>query len=92
VAHAVGASLADLATGSQVLVVTHLAQVAAYAHSQVVVTKDDDGTVAVARVHLLDDAERVVELSRMLSGSPDSGTAREHAAELLAVAAAARDA
>ena len=92
VAHAVGASLADLATGSQVLVVTHLAQVAAYAHSQVVVTKDDDGTVAVARVHLLDDAERVVELSRMLSGSPDSGTAREHVAELLAVAAAVRDA
>jgi len=92
VAHAVGSSLADLASRSQVLVVTHLAQVAAYAHHQVTVTKHDDGEVAVATAAVLGDDERVVELSRMLSGSPGSGTARDHAVELLAAASASRDA
>ena len=92
VAHAVGASLAELATHSQVLVVTHLAQVAAYAHSQVTVTKRDDGEMTVATATVLGDDERVVELSRMLSGSPESGTAQDHAVELLAAASASREA
>jgi DNA repair protein RecN (Recombination protein N) len=81
-----------LATHSQVLVVTHLAQVAAYAHSQVTVIKHDDGEMTVATAAVLGDDDRVVELSRMLSGSPESGTAQDHAVELLAAASASRDA
>jgi len=92
VAHAVGASLAELTAQSQVLVVTHLAQVAAYAHNQIAVTKYDDGETAVANATVLSDEERVVELSRMLSGSPESGTARDHAVELLVAASVSRDA
>ncbi|HJL82992.1 MAG TPA: hypothetical protein QGF43_03670, partial [Acidimicrobiales bacterium] len=87
-----GAPLAELATHSQVLVVTHLAQVAAYAHSQVTVTKHDDGEMTVATATVLGGDDRVVELSRMLSGSPESGTAQDHAVELLAAASASRDA
>jgi DNA repair protein RecN (Recombination protein N) len=83
---AVGRALADLAQASQVLVVTHLPQVAAFADCQVAVTKAEvDGrTVSAARI--LDDAGRVVELSRMLSGQPESEAARGHAEELLAAA------
>jgi DNA repair protein RecN (Recombination protein N) len=89
-ATAVGEALAQLATDRQVLVVTHLAQVAAWSDAQVAVTKrqDDDTTVSVAR--RLEGEDRVVELARMLSGSPDSETARRHAAELLTVASRAR--
>ena len=91
-AQAVGKALAALAAGPdapQVLVVTHLPQVAAFADHQVAVSKEErDGrTVATARVLTAD--ERVVELSRMLSGQPDSATARDHAQELLL--AASRD-
>jgi DNA repair protein RecN (Recombination protein N) len=50
----------------------------------VAVRKDDSGKVTTAQASVLDDDERVVELSRMLSGSPDSETARQHATELLA--------
>ncbi|MEY2452431.1 MAG: repair protein RecN [Acidimicrobiaceae bacterium] len=85
-ATAVGHALAQLAADRQVLVVTHLPQVAAYATTQVAVTKHDDGTTTTATAAALADDDRVIELSRMLSGSPDSGTAREHAAELLAAA------
>ena len=68
----------------QVLVVTHLPQVAAHADTQVAVTKSSaDGRRRPPRRRSLDDDDRVIELSRMLSGSPDSATAREHAAELL---------
>lgn len=81
---AVGRALASLGQGHQVLVVTHLPQVAAAADHQVSVRKAvRDGrtfTTAVA----LDQGERIVELSRMLSGSPDSDVARRHAEELLA--------
>jgi DNA repair protein RecN (Recombination protein N) len=86
---AVGRALAELAADHQVLVVTHLPQVAAFAHHQVVVTKTakDAGTAATARP--VEGEERVRELARMLSGRPDSATARRHAAELLADAAAA---
>ena len=82
-AAAVGAALAGLGHHAQVLVVTHLAQVAAKADHQVGVRKaESDGrTRAVGAVLGADD--RVVEISRMLSGSPDSEAARRHARELL---------
>jgi DNA repair protein RecN (Recombination protein N) len=80
---AVGRALAALAPTHQVLVVTHLPQVAAHAHSQVAVSKHDDTDVTVSVARLLDDDERVLELSRMLSGNTQSDASREHAAELL---------
>lgn len=89
-AQAVGAALGRLGRDRQVLVVTHLAQVAAYADNQVTVVKSDDGSMVSVTASSLDDEARVVELSRMLSGSPDSAAARTHAAELLAEAAATR--
>ena len=85
-AHRIGESLAALAADRQVLVVTHLAQVAAYADHQMLVSKVDDGERTVASIQALDSDDRVIELSRMLSGSPDSETARGHAAELLLAA------
>jgi DNA repair protein RecN (Recombination protein N) len=88
---AVGAALAALADeGRQVLVVTHLPQVAAHADEQVVVTKRDDGHITTATVAAVSGAERVAELARMLSGTPGSDTTRRAAAELLAEAAARR--
>jgi DNA repair protein RecN (Recombination protein N) len=83
-ATAVGAALAALGRRSQVLVVTHLAQVAAQADHQLAVLKTEQDGRTVSRVAELDPEARVVELSRMLSGSPDSETARTHARELLA--------
>ncbi len=81
---AVGAALADLARARQVLVVTHLAQVAAAADAQVSVRKHEvDGRTRATAAPVVGE-DRVVELSRMLSGSPASATAREHAEELLA--------
>jgi DNA repair protein RecN (Recombination protein N) len=88
---AVGRSLARLAgQPHQVFVVTHLPQVAAYADAQVRVTKRSDESTTVAQASVLADPDRVVELSRMLSGQPDSDAARVHAAELLTTAAAER--
>jgi DNA repair protein RecN (Recombination protein N) len=87
----VGRALAVLAPAHQVLVVTHLPQVAAFADQQVAVTKAVEGGSTVTRASVVDDADRVVELSRMLAGSPDSTAAQEHAEELLAVAAQERD-
>ena len=89
-ASAVGAALARLASACQVLVVTHLPQVAAAADHQLRVAKHADAAAAVTVVEPLDEATRVVELSRMLSGSPDSATARDHAEELLVAAARRR--
>jgi DNA repair protein RecN (Recombination protein N) len=83
-ADAIGAALSRIADRRQVLVVTHLPQVAAYADAHVTVTKESDDTTTVSRVETLDHERRVVELSRMLSGQPDSQTARQHADELLA--------
>lgn len=87
---AVGESLASLGGSHQVLVVTHLPQVAAFADAQVAIDKQvvDGRARTTARSVVGDD--RVVELSRMLAGSPDSARAREHATELLAGAAAQR--
>lgn len=82
----VGRRLAELGRQSQVVVVTHLAQVAAYADHHLVVTKSHAGGVDVVTasdVRPVEGTERVSELARMLSGSEDSATALEHAAELL---------
>jgi DNA repair protein RecN (Recombination protein N) len=87
---AVGAALGRLAATHQVLVVTHLAQVAAWADAHVRVTKRSTRTRTRTAVEVLDESDRVVEISRMLSGSPDSDTANEHARELLDRAAAQR--
>jgi DNA repair protein RecN (Recombination protein N) len=88
----VGRRLAKLAEAHQVLVVTHLPQVAAYADAHVMVDKaDSDGTLVTrSDVRLLDDAGRVRELARMLAGLDDSELGRAHAEELLATAAADR--
>ena len=80
---AVGRSLAQVATDHQVLVVTHLPQVAAWANTQVGVTKSSTGGATRTTAAVLTGEAREVELARMLSGSPDSATARRHAAELL---------
>ena len=82
----VGRRLARLARSHQVVVVTHLPQVAAFADRHLLVVKSDDGSVTSSGVVTLDDAARVAELSRMLAGL-DSGLARGHAEELLAAAA-----
>jgi DNA repair protein RecN (Recombination protein N) len=86
----VGRRLARLARQRQVLVVTHLAQVAAFADRHIVVDKPvagGSGAVTTSDVRVVTGDERVAELARMLAGS-DSNTALEHAAELLADAAA----
>jgi DNA repair protein RecN (Recombination protein N) len=87
---AVGRLLGDLARRHQVLCVTHLAQVAAYAETQVVVEKREDGGRTVARAAAVEGEGRVAELSRMLAGLGESAHARRHAAELLERAAGAR--
>ena len=86
----VGRRLARLARDAQVLVVTHLPQVAAYADRHVVVTKADDGTVTSSGLTVLDYAERERELSRMMGGDPDSEAGLAHARELLEQADALR--
>jgi DNA repair protein RecN (Recombination protein N) len=87
---AVGRALAAVADDHQVLVVTHLPQVAAFADHQVAVSKVEEAGRTVARARPVDGQDRVVELSRMLSGQPASATAQGHASELLAAAAASR--
>ena len=81
---AVGRALAALGRRHQVLVVTHLPQVAAFGDRHLVVRKHAVGARTVAEITDVDGGDRVVELSRMLSGRPDSATARRHAEELLA--------
>jgi len=86
----VGRRLAALARSAQVLVVTHLPQVAAFADRHVVVAKSSEGTVTTSGLEVLDDEGRVRELSRMLAGLEASETAMAHAQELLDVAQQAR--
>jgi len=86
----VGRRLARLARRAQVIVVTHLPQVAAFADTHLVVDKASDGSVISAGITRLDDAGRVRELSRMLAGLEDSEFGRAHAGELLAAAGAER--
>ncbi|GAA0294695.1 DNA repair protein RecN [Streptomyces turgidiscabies] len=84
----IGRRLAKLAKSAQVVVVTHLPQVAAFADRQLLVEKTSDGSVTRSGVKVLEGEERVRELSRMLAGQEDSETARAHAEELLAAARA----
>lgn len=87
---AVGRALAGVAREHQVLVVTHLPQVAAFADHQVAVKKVEKDGRAVTEAQMVQGPDRIVELSRMLSGQPASESARDHAAELLESAAAER--
>lgn len=82
----IGRRLQRLATTSQVIVVTHLAQVAAFADAHFVVAKASDGQVTTSDVSRLDDGERPAELARMMSGSGDSLAGIGHANELWAAA------
>ncbi|MCX4694122.1 DNA repair protein RecN [Streptomyces sp. NBC_01408] len=84
----VGRRLAKLARTAQVVVVTHLPQVAAFADRQLLVEKTNDGSVTRSGVTVLEGEARVRELSRMLAGHEDSVSARAHAEELLAAARA----
>ncbi|NLU85134.1 DNA repair protein RecN [Rhodococcus sp. HNM0569] len=88
----IGRRLARLARTHQVIVVTHLPQVAAYADTHLVVDKSDAKGVVSSGVRSLDDDERVAELARMLAGMGDTETGRAHAEELLTAAHADRDA
>ncbi|MEU0039066.1 DNA repair protein RecN [Streptomyces sp. NPDC006333] len=84
----IGRRLARLARSAQVVVVTHLPQVAAFADRQLLVEKTNDGSVTRSGVKVLEGEDRIRELSRMLAGQEDSQTARAHAEELLATARA----
>lgn len=88
-AHAVGKRLASLARTHQVIVVTHLAQVAAYADRQLVVEKTVTGEVVATSVRSVEGEQRVAEIARMLSGN-DSEASLAHARELLEEAATPR--
>jgi DNA repair protein RecN (Recombination protein N) len=88
----IGRRLARLARSSQVIVVTHLPQVAAFADNHLVVEKSGDGLVTASGVVRLDRVGRVRELSRMLGGLEESDSGQAHAEELLAMAAGERGA
>jgi DNA repair protein RecN (Recombination protein N) len=86
----IGRRLSRLASSAQVIVVTHLPQVAAFADRHHVVVRSGDGSVTTSGVVALDEAGRLRELSRMLAGLEDSQTALAHAGELVDLAKAAR--
>jgi len=79
----IGRRLAKLAESAQVIVVTHLAQVAAFSTNHLVVEKGTDGSVTTSNVRLVHADDRAAEMARLLSGSPDSELALGHAKELL---------
>ena len=81
----VGRRLHALSEHAQVIVVTHLPQVAAWADRHFVVAKDSDGQIVQSGVSQLDEQARVTEIARMLAGLDESVSAQEHAAELLAM-------
>ena len=81
----IGRRLAKLSKSAQVIVITHLAQVAVWADNHLVVKKNEDGLVTQSDVLEVTEQERKVEIARMLSGQEDSQTAQEHAGELLAI-------
>lgn len=87
----VGKRLARLSKDAQVIVVTHLAQVAAFADNHLRVLKSSAGDVTESDVETLSGEAREAELARMLSGLSDSATAREHAIELMSLAKAPSD-
>ena len=81
----VGRRLSRLSKSAQVIVITHLAQVAAWADNHLVVKKSENGLVTQSDVMEVSATERKIEIARMLSGQEDSQTAQEHAGELLAI-------
>ncbi|MDA3018169.1 MAG: DNA repair protein RecN, partial [Actinomycetota bacterium] len=81
----VGRRLHALSQHAQVIVVTHLPQVAAWADRHFVVAKDSDGQIVASGVTELTDQGRVGEIARMLAGLDESLSAQEHASELLAL-------
>lgn len=81
----VGRRLARLAETSQVIAVTHLAQVAAFASNHLSVVKSSDGAVTASSVRRLEGEEREAEMARLLSGLTDSDAALTHARELLSL-------
>jgi DNA repair protein RecN (Recombination protein N) len=88
----IGRRLARLARNHQVLVVTHLPQVAAFADRHLVVAKDTGGAITTSGVRVVEETERSRELARMLAGLPDSDLGIAHAEELLSVAQRERSA
>lgn len=82
----VGRRLAKLAKNAQVIVVTHLAQVAAFADQHLTIIKSSDAMFTSSDVKVLDQSGKAEELARMLSGLSDSETARSHAQELMELA------
>jgi DNA repair protein RecN (Recombination protein N) len=82
----IGRRLAELSRSAQVIVVTHLAQVAAFANNHLSVTKDSDGAVTASSVTQLQGEERISEMARLLSGLPDSESGLQHARELIETA------
>lgn len=82
----IGRRLAQLAKTAQVIVVTHLAQVAAFATNHLRVVKDSDGLVTASSVQQLQGEERIAEMARLLSGLPDSESGLTHARELIETA------
>ena len=86
----VGKRLALLAKNSQVIVVTHLAQVASWADNHLVVTKSESGSITQSNVLEVSGDERRREIARLLSGQDESKSAQEHAGELLELVAVAR--
>jgi DNA repair protein RecN (Recombination protein N) len=90
VAVEVGRRLARLSQHSQVVVVTHLAQVAAFADRHYVVVKADDGQVTTSGVVQVAEKDRAVELARMMAGLDTTESALAHAGELVELAASAR--
>ena len=72
-----------MAATAQVIVVTHLAQVAAFATNHLSVVKDSSGEVTASSVRRLEGDDRVAEMARLLSGLPDSASGLAHARELL---------
>jgi DNA repair protein RecN (Recombination protein N) len=82
----IGRRLAALAERTQVIVVTHLAQVAAFANNHLNVVKDASGAVTSSSVRRLEGDDRLQEMARLLSGLGDSASGMEHARELLEVA------
>lgn len=81
----IGRRLAKLSKSAQVIVITHLPQVAVWADNHLVVKKSESGSVTQSDVKEMSANERKVEIARMLSGQEDSQTAQEHASELLTI-------
>lgn len=86
----VGRRLARLARTSQVVVVTHLPQVAAFADNHLVVSRGDEGSIHHSSINQVADSDRVTELARMLAGLADSQAGAQLAAELLEIAESER--